>query len=96
MHKLFLALVAAIFVSAAVAEDNTTTPPISGHPPWFEDAYSNHRKLLENKAGISIVLQNRRLPLHMPLKSYGHFPIPHLRRPANVETLPQVRPSIFI
>jgi len=30
MHKLFLALVAAIFVSAAAAEDNTTTPPISG------------------------------------------------------------------
>jgi len=30
MHKLFLALVAAIFVSATAAEDNTTTPPISG------------------------------------------------------------------
>jgi hypothetical protein len=42
--------------------------------PWFEEPYSKHRKLLENKAlktrhlGILVVLRNRQLFLHMPLK----------------------------
>ena len=61
MHKLFLALVAAIFVSAAAAEDNTTTPPISGQSIRSSDSLTqrSEQPLYRCESRPSLRLRNK-------------------------------------